>query len=156
METLFTDTVANVNKERLDPDFAGRGGDPGFQGRFCGDRGGSQVTCGSYTCDAGKGASPEGSVAQKCSLPRGRRGCKEGILTFFWAGVEASLAFREGSVGVEGARRLHVGHIHMLRGKIRPQRDLSPKSPASQRDGGCTPVSGPTRKVGYLGDKDVP
>ena len=95
-------------------------------------------------------------MAQKCPLPRGRRGCKEGILTFFWAGVEASLAFRGGSVGVEGARRLHVGHIHMLRGKIRPQRDLSPKSPASQRGGGCTPVSGPTRKVGYLGDKDAP
>ena len=59
-------------------------------------------------------------------------------------------------MGVEGARRLHVGHIHMLRGKIRPQRDLSPKSPPSQRGGGCTTVSGPTRKVGYLGDKDAP
>ena len=95
-------------------------------------------------------------MAQKRPLPRGGGGCKEGILTFFWAGVEATLAFRGGYVGVEGARRLHVGHIHMLRGKIRPQRDLSPKSPASQRDGGCTPVSGPTRKVGYLGDKNAP
>ena len=95
-------------------------------------------------------------MAQKRPLPRSGGGCKEGILTFFWAGVEATLAFRGGYVGVEGARRLHVGHIHMLRGKIRPQRDLSPKSPASQRGGGCTPVSGPTRKVGYLGDKDVP
>jgi hypothetical protein len=111
METLFTDTVANVNKERLDPDFAGRGGDPGFQGRFCGDRGGSQVTCGSYTCDAGKGASPEGSVAQKCPLPRGRRGCKEGILTFFWAGVEASLAFSGERWGSSGDQRLHTVHI---------------------------------------------
>jgi hypothetical protein len=79
MENLFTDTVANVNKERLDPDFAGRGGDPGFQVRFCGDRGGSQVTCGLYTCDAGKGTSPEGSVAQICSLPRGRRVAKRGF-----------------------------------------------------------------------------
>ena len=27
-------------------------------------------------------------------------------------------------MGVEGARRLHVGHIHVMQGKVHPQRAL--------------------------------
>ena len=73
METLFADTVTNVNKERLERDFAGRG---------------------------------------------------------------ATLAFRGGSVGVKGGRRLHVGHIHVMQGKAHPQRALWPKNAPSPGGGG--------------------
>ena len=68
METLFADTVTNVNKERLERDFAGRG---------------------------------------------------------------ATLAFRGGSVGVKGGRRLHVGHMHVMQGKVHPQGALWPKTSPS-------------------------
>ena len=41
-----------------------------------------------------------------------------------FAGRGVTLAFRGGSVGVEGARRLHVGHIHVMQGKVHHQRAL--------------------------------
>ena len=32
-------------------------------------------------------------------------------------------------MGVEGARRLHVGHVHVMQGRVHPQRVLWPKTP---------------------------
>ena len=32
-------------------------------------------------------------------------------------------------MGVKGARRLHVGHIHVVQGTVHPQRALGPKKP---------------------------
>ena len=34
-------------------------------------------------------------------------------------------------MGVEGARRLHVGHIHVMQGKVHPQRVLWPQNAPS-------------------------
>ena len=36
-------------------------------------------------------------------------------------------------MGVEGARRLHVGHIHVMQGKVHPQRALPPGAAGLQR-----------------------
>ena len=34
-------------------------------------------------------------------------------------------------MGIEGARRLHVGHIHVMQGKVHPQRALWPQNAPS-------------------------
>ena len=51
-------------------------------------------------------------------------------------GVGVTLAFRGGSVAIEGARRLHVSHIHVMQGKAHPQRALWPKNAPSPGGGG--------------------
>ena len=56
---------------------------------------------------------------------------QEGDWILTLPGVGVTLAFRGGSVGVEGARRLHVGHIHVMQGKVHPQRALWPQNAPS-------------------------
>ena len=52
-----------------------------------------------------------------------------------FAGRGVTLAFSGGSVGAEGVRRLHVGHIHVMQGKVHPQRALWLKNDPSPGQG---------------------